>query len=436
MAARLTDEEQTVVQQFLDTVNNERLKQHKGPVAWSTAIKFCMARKFDVKRAIDLFFAHETTREREDLQCIDPDDRLLQREITTEKFTVLPGRDRSGAALALFTARLHYPPQTTHQIVLKGLSYQLDAALESYDTQRNGLVFIYDMTDSKYANFDYDLSIKILSLLKGAYPARLKRVLIVTAPLWFKAPFKILRLFVKEKLRDRVYTVNLQELTNYVPKEFLPKTLGGNQAPVHAAWLQLCRQVALRMQPDMDSFFVPPRRMSTSGRGSCSSATHSISSDTDPHISDLDSESSKDTIHEKHNHEDREKEKEDGDDTLRSGKDDGTYIGAKRRKSSSARRNSESRKRSSELASIEGSGVQSEDRPRKKRPLSSGSNILDDSIHMPESGGLTISQLIEHVQTVKKKGLFAEYAHIKMEAPAGTFNHSRARHNLPKNRYT
>lgn len=36
----------------------------------------------------------------------------------------------------------------------------------SYETQRNGLVFIYDMTDSKYANFDYELSIKILSLLK------------------------------------------------------------------------------------------------------------------------------------------------------------------------------------------------------------------------------------------------------------------------------
>ena len=43
-----------------------------------------------------------------------------------------------------------------------------------------------------------------LSLLQGSYPARLKKVLIVTAPLWFKAPFKILRLFVREKLRDRV----------------------------------------------------------------------------------------------------------------------------------------------------------------------------------------------------------------------------------------
>ena len=29
-------------------------------------------------------------------------------------------------------------------------------------------------------------------------------MLIVTAPLWFKAPFKFLRLFVREKLRERV----------------------------------------------------------------------------------------------------------------------------------------------------------------------------------------------------------------------------------------
>ena len=44
--------------------------------------------------------------------------------------------------------------------------YQLDVALESVETQRSGLVFIYDMTESKYANFDYDLSQKILTLLK------------------------------------------------------------------------------------------------------------------------------------------------------------------------------------------------------------------------------------------------------------------------------
>nr|CAD7586939.1 unnamed protein product [Timema genevievae] len=48
----------------------------------------------------------------------------------------------------------------------KGVVYQLDVALESVDTQRSGLVFIYDMSDSKYSSFDYDLSQKILTLLK------------------------------------------------------------------------------------------------------------------------------------------------------------------------------------------------------------------------------------------------------------------------------
>lgn len=62
----------------------------------------------------------------------------------------------------------------------------------------------------------------MLTLLKGCYPARLKKVLIVTAPLWFKAPFKVLRLFVREKLRDRVFTVSLPQLLLHVPAEALP----------------------------------------------------------------------------------------------------------------------------------------------------------------------------------------------------------------------
>lgn len=48
----------------------------------------------------------------------------------------------------------------------QGVVYQLDVALQSMETQRAGLVFIYDMTDSEYINFDYQLSKKILTMLK------------------------------------------------------------------------------------------------------------------------------------------------------------------------------------------------------------------------------------------------------------------------------
>lgn len=41
-----------------------------------------------------------------------------------------PGRDAKGAALALFTARLHQPDITTHKAVLQAIIYQLDKAIE------------------------------------------------------------------------------------------------------------------------------------------------------------------------------------------------------------------------------------------------------------------------------------------------------------------
>jgi len=74
----------------------------------------------------------------------------------------------------------------------------------------------------------------------------LKKVLIVTAPLWFKAPFKILRLFVREKLRERVYTVSVAQLLSHIPRESLPTQLGGNLPLDHDGWLADCLQMTTR----------------------------------------------------------------------------------------------------------------------------------------------------------------------------------------------
>ncbi|VVC96967.1 unnamed protein product [Leptidea sinapis] len=125
---------------FLDALS----ESGAGCVSRATALKFLLARKFDVARAHTLWRQHDATRRREGL----------------------PSRDATGAAIAVFTANKHFPTQTTHQTTLQGVVYQLDVALQSVETQRAGLVFIYDMTDSKYTNFDYDLSQKILTMLK------------------------------------------------------------------------------------------------------------------------------------------------------------------------------------------------------------------------------------------------------------------------------
>lgn len=62
----------------------------------------------------------------------------------------------------------------------------------------------------------------------------------MTAPLWFKAPFKILRLFVREKLRDRVFTVSVPQLILHIPRVSLPVHLGGALEIDHSSWLAQC----------------------------------------------------------------------------------------------------------------------------------------------------------------------------------------------------
>ncbi|TMS23867.1 Tyrosine-protein phosphatase non-receptor type 9 [Larimichthys crocea] len=243
MAEALTAQEQLAVEEFLGEVRSREQPHSAGLVSQPTAVKFLMARKFDVSRAIELFQAYKNTRIKEGIININPDEEPLRSELLSGKFTVLPGRDAKGAALALFTARLHRPDVTTHKAVLQAIIYQLDKAIESLQTQRDGLIFIYDMTNSSYGNFDYELCVKILNLLKGAFPARLKCVFIVSSPIWFRAPFAVLRLFVREKLRERVCTVKAQELPSHIPVSSLPEHLGGTSQYSHVAWIQSCVNV-------------------------------------------------------------------------------------------------------------------------------------------------------------------------------------------------
>ncbi|CAL8331678.1 unnamed protein product [Merluccius merluccius] len=334
MAEALTTQEELAVEEFLGEVRSREQPHSASLVSEPTAVKFLMARKFDVSRAIKLFEAYKNTRIKEGIFNINPDEEPLRSELLCGKFTVLPGRDAKGAALALFTAQLHQPDVTTHKAVLQAIIYQLDKAIESLQTQRDGLIFIYDMTNSSYGNFDYELCVKILDLLKGAFPARLKCVFIVSSPLWFRAPFAVLRLFVREKLRERVCTVKAHELANHIPVSSLPEHLGGTSQYSHVAWIQSC-----------------------------------VNAHTDPALDDQPTH--------------------DCCPALSSSWD-----------------------------------------PEEKDPY------VEVSVHMPEPGGMSVNDLVDHVKRRKKKGIYQEYEEIRKEPPAGTFDYSKKLANQIKNRYS
>ena len=56
---------------------------------WNIAVKFLMARRFNVDRAIELYSAHDNLRRKENLHLINLADKNFLNDLESGKFTVL-----------------------------------------------------------------------------------------------------------------------------------------------------------------------------------------------------------------------------------------------------------------------------------------------------------------------------------------------------------
>uniref|UniRef100_A0A336LLK9 CSON011107 protein n=1 Tax=Culicoides sonorensis TaxID=179676 RepID=A0A336LLK9_CULSO len=367
------------VNQFLDLVNSSNKNPHSGAVTQAIALKFLFARKFDVHRAVQLFEQHELIRLREGLYNINPMTLELRTELETGKFTILPGRDASGAAIALFTANLHNPETISHKLTLQGIVYQLDVALLSTQTQKAGLVFIYDMSQSKYSNFDYELSQKILTLLKGGYPARLKKVLIVTAPLWFKAPFKILRLLHCYKSMTNREDEILANISNC-------QTDNNDSSNISVQNVEITNQNNIDFGSDSLLVSSLVDSSNTASGSTTTLSTNTTTTTTTNNTVNLNDSHQKDMSLETNQNNDP------------------------------------------------GSAVNDW---TENSPSSASSGFSDDdSLAGTEGDPKTIEQIVEMVKAMGRTGLIKEYAEIRARPPDGTFNNAKHRNNLGKNRYT
>ncbi|KAK7869974.1 hypothetical protein R5R35_013742 [Gryllus longicercus] len=252
----------------------------------------------------------------------------------------------------------------------------------------------------------------------GGYPAKLKKVLIVTAPLWFKAPFKILRLFVREKLRDRVYTVSIPQLTVHIPRGSLPSHLGGTLDVDHAAWLLHCIKSMTNRHGDLYDVSSPgntdgnimaalPNGSGNSHQGySQEELTCGLQASRDP----------------------------DGPEGRKKARSSSPVSGPEEEEEEDIVITARDLDNGETWQHNSGSGGASSPAP----PPSSASSGFsdDDSLHCDVGHGLTLEQFVESVKSRGRAGLVQDYAEIRARPPDGSFNYARLRaHNL-KNRYT
>lgn len=171
----------------------------------------------------------------------------------------------------------------------------------------------------------------------------------------------------------------------------------------HREWIAQCLQIHwgkhVSIDQDIGAYFENMSNGLHRAEVSISSLSSTVTSDDGIFCSDPESESSKGTVSEKHNCEYREKELcLEKMDACKKGSDD------------------------------EDSNIQRRS-ACKKRPLSDEEDgdgcSSGGSVHRPEPGGLSIGELVAYTGIKGRKGLQREYAQIKAEPVAGTFEESK-----------
>jgi tyrosine-protein phosphatase non-receptor type 9 len=207
---------------------------------------------------------------------------------------------------------------------------------------------------------------------------------------------------VREKLRDRVFTVSVPQLSFHIPRDSLPIHLGGTLRIDHSTWLLNCNKSMTNREEDE---LLPQTVVTAADNDQLIPTTATTTNDDDSGTNTL---TLNGTI-----------------ETQTVAAPNGTNI------------------TSTDIAAQETStnGIiteihWSENPPSSASPSSGFSD--DDSLTGANDTGesKTIEQIVDMVRQMGRKGLLKEYAEIRARQPDGTFDHAKLRSNLTKNRYT
>jgi len=111
---------------------------------------------------------------------------------------------------------------------LRGLSDNLKSNTMTIEDVRRGSFFMGDMSTMAWENFNLNLQKKMVGVLQDSFPIKLKRLVFVNPPSFIWALIKIMSVFMKKKLVDRIKPIQMSD----VPQLFsdtanVPAHMGG-----------------------------------------------------------------------------------------------------------------------------------------------------------------------------------------------------------------
>ncbi|XP_046753479.1 clavesin-2-like [Diprion similis] len=196
--------------------------------------RFLHARKYRTEQAAALIIAYQNqVAHRQDIfGNLTARDPALQRALRAGIPGVLPARDRKGRCVLVILASQWDPIAVPALAVQRAIFLVLEILIQDPRNQHSGFVAVVDWGGFSLRQggaLGAAALRNLISALRGRFPARFKAIHFLSAPLCVQATLAIVKPFLDEKTRNKIYLHgnNLSTLHEHLPTDILPAELGG-----------------------------------------------------------------------------------------------------------------------------------------------------------------------------------------------------------------
>lgn len=123
-------------------------------------------------------------------------------------------------------------------VLVRFASLLWDACMADVESIENGVCFVGNMKTLTWKKFNMEFVKSFCNLWQDGYPIRVRRIVLVDLPLFFRGLASVVSLFIPKKISDRFKWVKGANLDKFVPLEQLPLAFGGTMEFDLEKWIR------------------------------------------------------------------------------------------------------------------------------------------------------------------------------------------------------
>jgi len=199
------------------------------------------ARKMDINRAIQLLENNWKWRCANGYEVIPGVDEIDWECI--EANMMVPGARTPDGYGVLYSFFAKQDPTMVEKVVKWCAWFYTEGMFHmGMDVCRNGIFLVTDLEGFGWKHLNLSYQKRMMEIYDDNFPTRLKKAIQVKPPVFIKVIWSLVRPFMKKKMVDRFFIGTVEEIQQYVPKDQLLKSYGGDVEFKHEEWVEQMKE--------------------------------------------------------------------------------------------------------------------------------------------------------------------------------------------------